>query len=176
MLTKNEEHSCGIIERRVNELRQFLNTHELEECTNFVSWYKYLNSMKGILGNFDNNISYVATLLAKQYITNHFKILPFDAAEKPQGAPGMDIDITTREGKRIIGQIKTTMPYGKNDFGSNQKTHIKKDLESLKNSRADYKFMFVTEFLTFELLKEKYLSPNSGLKLVNLLSDKEYGQ
>ena len=66
--------------------------------------------------------------MAKQYLNTNYGIDDFDAAEKPQGAPGLDIDIKTRSGQRIIAEIKTIYPYQSDDFGAQQKNSFKKDI------------------------------------------------
>jgi hypothetical protein len=73
-------------------------------------WYEFFSELRDIQGNSSNDLSFVATLLAKRYLSQHFQI-SFCAAEKPQGAPGIDIDCRTPAGERIVGEIKTTKPY-----------------------------------------------------------------
>lgn len=46
------------------------------------------------------------------------------------------------EGKKIIAEIKSTIPYKDNDFGSQQIDSLCNDFSKLKNSSADYKYMF----------------------------------
>ena len=50
------------------------------------------------------------------------------------------------------------MPYSqaKNDFGAQQKNTIKKDFLKLNSEVADYKFFFVTDEETYEILNRKY--------------------
>jgi len=54
----------------------------------------------------------------------------FDAAGKPQGAPGLDIDIHTTDGQHIIWEIKTTVPYigAKTTWAQPKKHHFRKTM------------------------------------------------
>ncbi len=112
---------------------------------NPVDWFGYLAQFKDELGNFDNQVSFVATLLAKSFLMANFDLITFDAAEKAQGAPGLDIDTKTNNGHRIIAEIKTTHPYKKDDLGANQIANFKKDAEKLHQGSSDVKFFFVTD-------------------------------
>jgi len=113
--------------------------------------------------------------LAKRYLIDRFKIASFDTATKSQSAKGLDIDVYTEKGEKIIAEVKTTEPLKKDSFGANQKEAIKKDINKLLQEPADYKFMFVTEFNTFWILKEKYFQLSSGgIKLVDLVKGNEY--
>ena len=109
-LTDAEQAVCDRIAERVTSLRTFLFANELDSEAVPDRWYRYLNEIKKILGNFNNDVSFIATLLAKSYLTARFESLELDAAGKPQGAPGLDIDLTTEDVERIIGEIKTTIP------------------------------------------------------------------
>ena len=48
-----------------------------------------------------NDVSFAATLLTKQYLFAKFGVT-FDAAEKPQGAPGIDIDLKATDGLLVL--------------------------------------------------------------------------
>ena len=65
----------------------------------------------------------------------------FDADAKAQGAPGIDIEFRTQDGRRIAAEIKTTFPY-QPGFGAKQREMISKDIEKLKKSNADVKVPF----------------------------------
>ncbi|MFQ5915929.1 MAG: hypothetical protein ACE5JS_22365 [Nitrospinota bacterium] len=175
MLTDNEKRHCDEILERDTKLRQLLSANELGDPVNPSSWYRYLSSIKGIQGNLHNSITFVATLLAKRYLMDRFDIASFDATAKPQGASGPDIDIHTTRGERIIGEIKTTVPLYIRHFGAQQEREILKDVNRLGQMTAEYKFMFVTEQSTFDLLKTpKYSSKILGVQLVELLSEREH--
>ncbi|MFE8698264.1 hypothetical protein ACFYKT_18230 [Cytobacillus sp. FJAT-53684] len=98
-------------------------------------------------------------------------------AMKAQGSPGLDVDETTSDGKSIIGELKTTYPYKESDLGANQKNNFIKDFEKLKQNEADYKYFFVTESKTFEIVRSKYIQYLKGVNLVLLpqaLSNDEF--
>src|SRR3972149_3953272 len=76
----------------------------------------HLLEVKRILGNLNNSVSFMACLLAKDYLSLAHSGFEFDAAKKPQGANGLDID-EKFDKKRVVAEIKTTNPYQKNDFG-----------------------------------------------------------
>jgi hypothetical protein len=59
-------------------------------------------------------------------------------------------------GERIVGEIKTTVPYGKNDLGAQQKTTFRKDFKKLNEANAPHKFFFVTSRRTFEIMQARY--------------------
>ena len=97
----------------------------------------YLATLKNILGNLNNDVGFAASLLVKTFLKNRFGVA-FDAAFKPQGAPGIDINLRTFDGRRIVAEIKTTKPYQPN-FGAKQREEIRKDLDPLARTEADYK-------------------------------------
>lgn len=137
-------------------------------------WYEFLSELRDIQGNASNDLSFVATLLAKIYLSKHFEI-SFCAAEKPQGAPGIDIDCRTPTGERVVAEIKTTKPYQLADFGAQQAAMFKKDFEKLAAADAKHKILFVTEPRAFEVLKKpKYLNLMSGVRIVLLKTGEHY--
>jgi hypothetical protein len=111
--------------------------------------------------------------MAKAYLIREFgEIDDFDVSAKPQGAPGLDIDIQTRAGKRIIGEIKTTVPYSgaRNDLGAQQKDAFQKDFAKLNTTPADYKYFFVTDSATYNIVKRKYASQIPGVQVIHLVT------
>ena len=56
------------------------------------------------MGNLNNNVGFVATLLVKAYTERRFAITDFDAGAKAQGAAGIDIVAKTGDGKMIVGE------------------------------------------------------------------------
>jgi hypothetical protein len=118
--TKLELTYLEEVRRRLGELRAFINSLDLTESTDVRDWYTALARLRAIQGNISNDLSFVACLLAKRYLQEQFGIADFDAAAKAQGAPGLDIDVYSTKGERIVAEIKTTVPYSgaKNDFGS----------------------------------------------------------
>jgi hypothetical protein len=173
MLTDGEKQYCSDIADRVSRMREFLNRSTLAEPPEPTEWHLFLSTLRKIQGNLSNDGSFIATLLAKQYLCSKFNV-DFDAAKKPQGAPGIDIDVETSEGQRIIAEIKTTVPYQTSDFGAQQAASFKKDFAKL-STEADYKFLFVTDSGTFTALqKAKYIKLMLGVRIVNLTTGQEY--
>ena len=175
MSTELETNQLRAIADRLTTLRAVLSQHELPSLEQSARWYELLSGIKRVQGNLSNDIHFVATLLAQSYLAGRFDLLPLDAAAKPQGAPGLDIDVQTTQGQRIVGEIKTTIPYGRSDFGSQQKVTFEKDFKNLASERADSKFMFVTEDHTFDILASpRYLARLPGVCIVQLLTHREH--
>ena len=155
-------------------MRKFLNDNALIEPPDPVAWHSFLSALRKIQGNLSNDGSFIATLLAKQYLQSKFGV-DFDAAEKPRGAPGIDIDIKTSDGLRIVAEIKTTVPYQVSDFGAQQAASFKKDFVKLAASEADYKFLFVTDSAAYAALqKDKYTKLVPGVRIVHLGTGREH--
>lgn len=74
----------------------------------------------------------------------------------------------------MVGEIKTTMPYGTNDLGSAQKAAFSKDFSKLNAASAGHRFLFVTERRTFELMRRKYASRIPGVSVVLLPSGESF--
>ena len=115
-------------------------------------------------------MSFLATLLVKDYLYKRFEISDFDAAGKPQGAAGLDIETKTEDGRLIVGELKTTRPYQQQyGFGANQRKEMIKDLTRLASCVADHRFLFVIDEFAFSALCGKaYSSKAPGVELVNL--------
>lgn len=174
MLTEREKRYCSEIAERVSQMREFLNRNALVEPPQPAEWHSFLSTLRKIQGNLSNDGSFIATLLAKQYLYSKFGI-EFDAAEKPQGAAGIDIDIETADGHRIVAEIKTTVPYRVSDFGAQQAASFKKDFAKLAASKAKHKFLFVTDSGAFSALqKDKYTKLMPGVRIVHLATGQEH--
>jgi hypothetical protein len=174
MLTEKEKRYCSDIADRMHQMRQFLNANVLVDPPEPTVWHSFLAMLRKIQGNLSNDGSFIATLLAKQYLHSRYGVI-FDAAEKPQGAPGVDIDIYTPEGHHIVAEIKTTVPYQGTDFGSNQANTFKKDFAKLDAAEAEHKFLFVTDSNTFSILqKDKYTKLMPGVCIVDLITGEEH--
>ena len=150
-----------------NALFTDVNTEDIYEI------FKFFNRIKEIMGNFSTDVSYISCLMAKDYLCSQFNLGHYDVSEKSQSAPGPDIEVYTAEGKKIIAEIKSTIPYKENDFGSQQIDSLRNDFSKLKNSSADYKYMFVTNESAYNILNKKYSAELEGIMLV-LLEQKKY--
>jgi hypothetical protein len=174
VLTEREKRYCAEIADRVSRMREFLNENALLEPPEPKDWHSFLSRLRKIQGNLSNDGSFIATLLAKQYLHSKFGV-EFDAAEKPQGAPGIDIDVKSSEGHRIVAEIKTTVPYQVSDFGAQQAATFKKDFAKLVASEAKHKFLFVTDSGAFSALqKDKYIKLMPGVRIVHLATGQEH--
>jgi hypothetical protein len=174
VLTERERRYCSDIADRVSKAREFLNSNVLAEPPEPTQWHSFVSALRKIQGNISNDGSFIATLLAKQYLNSKFGV-DFDAAEKPQGAPGIDIDVKTPEGHRIVAELKTTVPYQGSDFGAQQAASFKKDFAKLAASDAKHKFLFVTDSSAFAALqRDKYTRLMPGVRIVHLASGQEH--
>jgi flagellin-specific chaperone FliS len=168
LLTENEKKQLNDVFKIINKLKIYLNENNLDQPAKIKDIYKYIIGIKNIQGNFSNSISFISCLLAKNYLINNHNIKDIDVGLKPQSANGLDINEITEDGKKIIAEIKTIYPYGNKDFGAAQKDGFRKDFEKLNNTRADYKYLFVTEERTFEILNMKYKNELKDVKIILL--------
>lgn len=168
--TKLEAKYIERIQTRLEKLRVYLNQLNLTGNSNVPQWYEALAEIKAIQGNINNDLSFLACLLAKGYLEKRFGLNNFDAAAKPQGATGLDINVLIPPGKRLIAEIKTTVPYSGvlNDLGAKQKESFRNDFDKLNNTAADYKFFFVTDKATFDVVKRKYSREIPGVEIILL--------
>jgi len=166
-LSQTEHGYSATIHAKLQELRTFLTDTALDPAAHATDAYLFLSKLKSVLGNLNNDISFVATLMAKEYLSRKFYVSAFDAAAKAQGASGIDIEFRTQDGKRIAAEIKTTFPY-QPGFGAKQREMISKDIEKLKKSNADAKFLFLTERLSFEAARKVRNWTGCGIRVVLL--------
>jgi len=154
-LTKKEREYVAGLRNRFVKMRKFLKTCKIERC-NIDDLFANLTHFCTISGNLHNSKSFGACLLAKRYLLTRFKFEDLDIAAKAQGANGFDVDEKTKRQKRIIAQIKTTIPYCANKLGSNQLDAFKKDFRKLSAAKADKKYFFVTNKKTNEYIKKAF--------------------
>ncbi len=161
--TTAEHGQLDAIHERVSLLRSFLNTRSLPGRFQPASeWLAFLAEMKSIVGNASNDLSYIACLLAKEYLSARFEMRTFAVALKPQGASGFGIDAETLANRRIIGEIKTTALHHSTDFGAQQRQGFKKDIAKLARSSADFRFFFVTDPRAYAVVHQRHLSLLNG--------------
>jgi hypothetical protein len=167
-LTVRERDAIKGLLQRVAAVAQFLKENPLPPDPTAEALYHYLARLKEIQGNTDNGVSLVACLMAKQYLNRHLPMVPFDAAVKPQGASGLDIDERTVAGERVVGEVKTTTPYGATDLGAAQRASFEKDFAKLNAAPAAHRFFFVTDSRTFDLMRRRYAARIPGVRVVLL--------
>lgn len=170
-MTKKEIDTVYKSFHKLDSLRNALYTDS--DMGDIYEVFKYFNHIKEIMGNFNTDVSFISCLMAKDYLCSQFDLGHFDVSEKSQSAPGPDIEVYTAEGKKIIAEIKSTIPYKDNDFGSQQIDSLRNDFSKLKKSSADYKYMFVTNESAYNILNKKYSAELDGIMLV-LLERKKY--
>ncbi|MGI6285915.1 hypothetical protein SEF58_08865 [Neomoorella humiferrea] len=181
IMTAGERQRLFNIAEKLANIQRFLNTVNIgKEHLNLEEWYKTVSNFKRLLKNFDNDVSFIACLLAKHFLSMKHNLPLIDIAARPQGAPGLDLDITTKDGKRIIAEIKTTIPYHVSELGAHQRQAFLRDFKKLRENKADYKYFFVTERYAYEVIRRHYakylteeislvLLPPSGLEITNFI-------
>jgi len=170
-LTDEEKRGLATIAGHVQRVRSFFGTISAPAADAPVEvWLRYLIEMKRALGNTSNWLSLTACLLAKGYLEDAPVMNDFDVAVKPQGAKGLDIDAMTIDGARVVGEVKTTIPYYLNEqrLGGTQYTSIQKDIDNLQLVDATYKYLFVTDEMTYRAIAHAFASQLEGIQLVLL--------
>lgn len=159
------------LRERLSRLRDYLNDSNPDPDTDLRDWFRHLASIRAIQANFSNDLSFIACLLAKQYLGEKFGVEAFDVALTSQGVPGLDIDIWTWNGERIVGEIKTTVPYSKakQNLGAKQQEAFQADFAKLNNAKAEHKFLFVTHPLIYEVLLKRYAIKIPNVQIILLL-------
>ena len=172
MLTEREHRYCTEIRTRIAQARAFLLSDDLADPPEPKVLFQFLAKLREIQGNVSNDVSFTATLMAKEYLSAKFGVT-FDAAEKPQGAPGIDIDVLT--GLVSASSQKSRQPFRiKLQTSAQQAASFKKDFVKLTNATAMHKFLFVTDRCAYVALqKPKYLAQIHGVRVVNLITEEE---
>jgi hypothetical protein len=167
VLTANEERYCETIRIKDHMLCKSLSEQILSIEVDPSKWLSYLTRIKSVVGNINNDVGFLATLLVKRYLQGRLGITDFDTAGKPQGASGIDIEAQASDGRKIIGELKKIKPY-QPGFGAQQRTMIQKDLARLATSPADYRFMFVTDHDAYATLcKPSWVARAPGVEIVD---------
>lgn len=167
--TRNEQAYFQRIRQKVTMLYDYLSKNAAPIENDPEAWFEFIAQIRDIQGNISNDQSFLATILAKKYLMSRFNLADFDAAEKAQGATGLDFDRLTINGDRIVGEIKTTVPHGKNDLGSAQRREFEKDFLKLNAAEAHHKFFFVTSRRTFEIAQERYAQQIPDVEIILLV-------
>ena len=170
-LTSTESAILAAILGRFARVRAMLNDSLPDQASNLDDWHHFLDQViKKTLGNTSNDMSFVSGLLAKRYLCSLLSMRQFDMAAKSQSAPGLDIDERTVDGKRVIAEIKTTVPYLGGDFGAMQKENLRSDFAKLVTTTAEHKFFFVTDAGAYKAISRKYAQEIPGVTVVLLPS------
>lgn len=158
------------ISKKLLKVRAFLNSTNLEGFSQaeVMMQFELLKGLRRLLGNVDNDMSFLGCLLIKEFLQGRHNLPDLNMALKAQGSPGLDVDEMTVDGKRIIGELKTTYPYKESDLGAQQKSSFLKDFEKLQRNEAEYKYFFVTELKTYEIICNKYYQHLLGVQIILL--------
>ncbi len=173
-LKPNEQAGLDQLVQKLKDLQSVVNRQlPINTPVDWSAWSAFLADIKQATGNLSNEASFVAVMLAKQYLkAKHSDLNDYNAAAKPQNAPGLDIDELTLNGRHIIAEVKTMEPNGQSDFGANQSVQVIKDLVKLESTPADFKYFFVTNRRAEQVVrtKEKYTQHLKSIEVV-LLGD-----
>jgi len=153
------------INRKMDRLRTFVLNEDLQiKGGDVKTALTKLLKLKECIGNIGNDLHFLTKYLADSFLKEKHGVT-IDLTT-PDGSGGLDIELD-----KIVGEIKTTIPYLENDFGAAQKREIKRDLERLENSPEKYKYFFVIDGKTERILKQKYSKHYPSVKIVNLLKE-----
>ncbi|SMP72464.1 hypothetical protein [Anoxynatronum buryatiense] len=168
-ITQNEKETMIKIAEKIKGINDFFRENGTVPPNSSVpDMYSYMGKLKRIMGNFDNDMSYIGCQMAKEYLCKQHEFDSFDVSLKSQSAPGLDVDEMTVKNERVVGEIKTTYPYGKFDLGAQQKASFRKDFKKLQDAQADFKYFFVTENRTYDIIATKYMDELRDVKVVLL--------
>ncbi len=81
-LTAGEQRFCETIRAKDAALRSFLDGNKLANPVETIRWLNYLTGVKIALGNLNNDLSFIGTLLIKTYLHRRFRVTNFDAARR----------------------------------------------------------------------------------------------
>lgn len=155
-MNQKEINDFNEISNRLNKVKEYLNgcnnsyhpndiNDLLEDCL----------TVKDFLGNIGAEINFLTLQKAKVILEKEYKHPVPEVLIKDVNSQGFKIDYRLNNGKRIIAEAKTTTPIGQN-FGAQQKKEIQKVLDKLKTANADYKYLFVTNVNTANILHIQY--------------------
>lgn len=172
--TPGEEQRLERYAAKITALAKYMQTHAVPQATDpSDKWFQFVSELLLTTGNAHNWASFVSCLMAKEYMQRAgLNLVAFDVTDREEGAPGLDIDVTTIDGKRVVAEVKTTVPYvtaPKPDLGAQQRKSFLADFAKLNVARADYKFFFLTNPATFEVMKNnKYRQELKSVTIVLL--------
>lgn len=170
-----EQRSLESVAHRLERLRGFLDAHPIPTPEqNAAEWFNFLNGIKRLLGNLNHSLDLTAMLLVKEYLTTKHSDVEFDTAGKSWGAPGLDIDVMTRAGQRIVAAVKTMSPRHENDFGSQQKSAVLRDFAKLAAAPAEHKYLFLTAPEAFAVIWRRYRERVEGVVVVSVADGREF--
>ncbi|SEP84808.1 hypothetical protein SAMN04487977_101601 [Treponema bryantii] len=155
-MNQREIEDFNQITLRINNVKQYLNECNTSyQSSDIEDLLKDYVTIKDLLGNLNAGVNFLILQKAKIFLEKEFKHPVPDVLLKNVTSQGFKIDYRLDNGKRIIAEAKTTTPTGR-DFGAKQRDEIVKVLNKLKSVYADYKYLFVTNVDTANILHIQY--------------------
>lgn len=156
-------NSLPTLATKVNRLTEVMRESDnLFDTKTIDEQFQLIRTISRILGN----INYDLKVLSYYYVNT---FLQQTYALKTYRAPAMlgkFIDETLPDGRRIIGKLKTTYPYGATYLSTTQIRTLKKDILFLQQQEADAKYFFVIDEHMYGLLLDKYCDLLVGISIV----------
>ncbi len=131
-------------------------------------WFDIYEKIKDIVGNYHTDLSFLSCQLAKSFLMARHNIPDYEITIQSQTKSGLDIDIVSYEGERIIAEIKNTCAVKSNDLGAQQKISFYSDWEKLNKSKAHFKYFFLTDNKTYQVVQSKYKKQCLGFCVILL--------
>ena len=155
-MNKKEQDDFIEISKRLIKVRDYLNnSYSSYSISDLDDMLEDFINVKDLLGNLGSVINFLTLQKAKLFLEKKFNQNIPDILLKDVNTPGMKINFSLNNGKRVIAEAKTTTPIGQT-FGSKQREEISKVLDKLICSEADYKYLFVTNEDTARILHIEY--------------------
>jgi len=108
MRTQGEWDAIQGIADRLTRLQEFLNNNACPDAgATADDWFTFLASFKAILGNSSSDLGLVSCLMAKDYLSSRFQLVPIESQE---AAEGKRIDSTAHGHWRTIIASQDTSP------------------------------------------------------------------
>lgn len=164
-MNQNEITDFNEISNRISKVREYLNGCNNSYNPNDIDdLLKDCLSIKDLLGNLGAEINFLTLQKAKLFLEKEYKQPLPDVLLKDVNSQGFKIDYRLNNGKRIIAEAKITTPI-RGNFGAQQKKEIQKVLDKLKIEEADYKYLFVTNVDTANILHIHYSMDLVGINV-----------
>ncbi len=106
-----------------------------------------------------------AVQLAEQYLRKiHPDIQNWET--KLGSDSGVDIVGYSNNEEKIVGEVKSTIPYGGNRLGAAQATSIKHDLDKMKKYHGTSKYFFILDSITKTAVIHKFQNELDDIKVL----------
>ena len=136
-MTTAERTLLAGIHAEYQRLKDYLDSAPLDPGkASTDDWHGFLVTLVKLQGNPAEDLHFVGRLLARDYLVDRFKVLPFDVTKLPSSSKYWDIDVTMPDGQRIIGVVVNYRIWPPH-------------LEDLAAETADHRFAFFTNYEPF---------------------------